>query len=71
MQTVKLSADILAQAKIHAAVNSRSVPKQVEYWFRIGKMAEENPDLPYRFIRDILLSQAEAEAEETEPYAFD
>ena len=71
MQTIKLGSELLSQAKIHAAVSSRSVPKQVEYWARIGKIAEENPDLPYGFIKDMLLSQAQAEAGETEPYVFD
>jgi len=44
-----------------------SVPKQIEYWSRIGKIAEENPDLPYSMIRDILVADQEAVVGE---YAF-
>ncbi|WP_153110909.1 TA system antitoxin ParD family protein [Propionivibrio limicola] len=47
------------QAKRDAAVGHRSVPKQIEYWSSIGKIAEENPDLPFAMIRDILIADSE------------
>lgn len=37
-----------------------SVPKQIEFWSRICKIAEENPDLPFFMIRDILIADQEA-----------
>jgi hypothetical protein len=43
------------------------VPKQIEYWSRIGKIAEENPDLPFAMIRDILIAEQE---EATSEYRF-
>lgn len=61
---VKLSAALVEQARHHAGVQHRSVPKQIEYWSRIGKIAEENPDLPFAMIRDILVAQQEAAVEE-------
>ena len=39
-----------------AVIQHRSVPKQIEYESRIGKVAEENPDLTYSMIRVILMS---------------
>lgn len=57
---VKLSETLVDQAKSHAKVQHRSVPKQIEYWSRIGKIAEENPDLPFFMIRDILIADQEA-----------
>ena len=57
---VKLSESLVDQAKSHAQVQHRSVPKQIEYWSQIGKIAEENPDLPFFMIRDILISDQEA-----------
>ena len=68
--TIKLPEEIIAEARKYAALHSRSLPKQVEYWFKIGKMAEENPDLPYTMLKDILLARAEVEAGETAPYVF-
>jgi hypothetical protein len=59
-QSVKLPEELLNDARRHASLYSRSVPKQIEYWSRIGKIAEENPDLPYAFIKEILLSRQEA-----------
>lgn len=57
---VKLTKKLVDQAKGHAQVQHRSVPKQIEYWSRIGKIAEENQDLPFFMIRDILISDKEA-----------
>ena len=57
---VKLSETLVEQARTHAHIQHRSVPKQIEYWSRIGKIAEENPDLPFAMIRDILIADQEA-----------
>ena len=57
---VKLSETLVEQAKAHAHIQHRSVPKQIEYWSQIGKIAEENPDLPFSMIRDILIADQEA-----------
>jgi hypothetical protein len=51
-------------------VFSRSAPKQIEYWSRIGKIAEENPDLPFNFIKELLVAQREAEEGQVTPYQF-
>lgn len=56
---VKLSDNLVNQAKRYAIVQHRSLPKQIEYWSQIGKIAEENPDLPYAMIRDILIADQE------------
>lgn len=65
---VKLSESLVAQAKRHAQIQHRSIPKQIEYWSQIGKIAEENPDLPFNMIRDILIADQE---ESTNEYQFD
>lgn len=56
---VKLSEDLVEQAKRYAQIQHRSVPKQIEYWSHIGKVAEENPDLPFSMIREILVADQE------------
>lgn len=56
---VKLPETLVDQAKRYAAIQHRSVPKQIEYWSQIGKIAEENPDLPFSVIRDILVADQE------------
>jgi hypothetical protein len=56
---VKLSEEFVNQAKHYARLEHRSVPKQIEYWSQIGKIAVENPDLPFSVIRDILIADQE------------
>ena len=65
---VKLSQSLVNQAKHYAAIQHRSVPKQIEYWSQLGKIAEENPDLPFSVIRDILVADQETTVGE---YQFD
>lgn len=68
--TIKLSDELINEARLYAEAYSHSAPKQIEYWSKIGKIAEENPDLSYNFIKDMLLAKAELEAEQVEPYEF-
>lgn len=68
--SVKLSDELINNARRYASVYHRSIPKQIEYWSIIGKMVEENPDLPYNFIKDIMLAQQEASDGEITPYQF-
>ena len=56
---VKLPEALVESARHHGAIEHRSVPKQIEYWSRIGKIAAENPDLPFSVIRDILVADQE------------
>ncbi|NRR31810.1 hypothetical protein HSX11_16655 [Oxalobacteraceae bacterium] len=65
---LKLSDELVEMAKTHAVAEHRSVPKQIEYWARLGKAADENPDLPVQFIKDTLLAAQEAKAGMLVPY---
>jgi ParD-like antitoxin of type II bacterial toxin-antitoxin system len=56
---VKLSANLVEQARVFGGIEHRSVPKQIEYWSQIGKIAQENPDLPFSLIREILIADQE------------
>lgn len=61
---VKLSESLLADARRIAAAEHRSVPRQIEYYFRMALIADENPDLSFSLIREILKADAEEAAEE-------
>jgi hypothetical protein len=56
---VKLSENLVEQAKAYGQIEHRSVPKQIEYWSQIGRVAQENPDLPFSIIREILIADQE------------
>jgi ParE-like toxin of type II bacterial toxin-antitoxin system/ParD-like antitoxin of type II bacterial toxin-antitoxin system len=68
--TVQLSEESWNDVRRYASLNWRSITDQIEYWSRIGKIAEENPDLPYDIIRGILLSKQEAAEGELTEYQF-
>ena len=54
-----LTKNLVEQAKVFGSIEHRSVPKQIEYWSQIGKIAQENPDLPFSLIREILVADQE------------
>lgn len=66
--SVRLDDDFVGEAQVYAEVHKRSVPKQIEYWAEIGRIAEDNPDLPYEFIKDALIASKEANAGRLTPY---
>ena len=68
--SVKLSDELISQACQYGEVYHRSIPKQIEYWSTIGKIAEDNPDLPYSFIKDILLARQDAAKGHVSPFEF-
>ena len=67
---VRVSEDLVREAKIFSKIDKRSVTGQIEHWARIGKCAEENPDLTYSLIKEILIGLSELEAGESSEYTF-
>ncbi|MEZ9768942.1 hypothetical protein AB4402_11080 [Vibrio breoganii] len=57
--SVRLDENFVNQAKVHAEAENRSVPKQIEYWAKIGQIMIDNPDLPYEFVKESLLANQE------------
>ncbi len=70
-QSVRLSDSLVKQAQTVGEVMSRSGAGQIEHWAKIGKIVEENPDLSYEFIKDILLAKAEIDNGLVDDYEFD
>jgi hypothetical protein len=67
---IRLSDEIMKAAITYAPINSRSVPKQREHWAKIGRIAEDNPDLPYEFIKGVLEAKCEIENGEVSDIKF-
>jgi hypothetical protein len=67
---VRITDDLVRDAKIFSKIEKRSLTGQIEHWARIGKCAEENPDLTYSLIKDILIGLAELEQGESSEYKF-
>ncbi len=67
---VKISEELASKARIYAKTYHRSMAGQIEYWVKIGQIAEENPDLPYSFIVGVLTGLEEIKAGQVTPYVF-
>ena len=61
---VKLSDKLVANAKRIAKVEHRSVPSQIGYYFQIALIAEQNPDLSFKLIQELLKAKGEPTEQE-------
>jgi len=68
--SVRFSKNFIDIVSQYALVNLRSVPKQIEYWAKLGRCVEDNPDLPLDFIRDCLISKREADIGLVSAFSF-
>ncbi|GLR62638.1 TA system antitoxin ParD family protein [Marinospirillum insulare] len=68
--SIRLDQALVEKTSIMAKAFSRTTPKQIEHWAKIGEMMEDNPDLPYEFVKQAIIAQAEKEAGKLEEYTF-
>jgi hypothetical protein len=57
---IRISSEMYNLAHMTAEAACRSTSGQLEYWARLGRAAEDNPDLPIDFIKDILISKRQS-----------
>jgi len=67
---VRISKELADEAKKYSRIDHRSVTGQIEHWAKIGKCAEENPDLTYSLIKEIFMGIEELEQGEKSEYKF-
>ena len=67
---VRISEELVDEAKRFSRIDHRSLAVQIEHWARMGKCAEENPDLPYTLIKEILMGLDELGENEKTEYKF-
>jgi hypothetical protein len=67
---VRVSDGLLNDARRFSRVDHRSLAGQIEHWARIGKCAEENPDLTYALVKEILIGLEELDQGEKTEYKF-
>ncbi len=65
---VRISEDLVNEARKISKIDHRSLTGQIEHWARIGKCAEENPDLTYDLIKEILIGIEELNQGEKSEY---
>lgn len=69
--SIRLDRDLVDKATIMAKALNRTAPKQIEHWAKIGEMMEDNPELPYEFVKQAIIAKAEKDAGKLENYQFD
>lgn len=68
--SIRLDQDLVEKASIMAKALNRTTPKQIEHWAKIGEMMEDNPDLPYAFVKQAIIAKAEKDAGKLTSYDF-
>jgi hypothetical protein len=68
--SIRLDQHLIEKATIIAKALNRTPPKQIEHWAKIGEIMEDNPDMPYEFVKQAIIAKAEKEAGKLEPYDF-
>jgi hypothetical protein len=69
-KAIRISDELIRNARLYSRVDNRSVTGQIEHWAKIGRCAEENPDLTYSLIKEILIGLEELDQGEYSEYKF-
>ena len=67
---VRISTSLANKAKSRSRAMHRSVAGQIEYWAVMGEILEDNPDLSFGIVQDILIGREEAHNGELTKYEF-
>ncbi|WP_143689829.1 TA system antitoxin ParD family protein [Wolbachia endosymbiont of Nilaparvata lugens] len=66
--TVNLDGEFEKIVQSHSILQNSSVPQQIEHWAKIGQIAEDNPELSYNIIKEILSGIEDAKLGNIEEY---
>ena len=66
----KFSEGFVQEAEVNAKAFNRHLNQQIEYWAKVGKIASENQDLNYKFIKALVLGIERSRAKVIYNYKF-
>ncbi len=64
--SIRINDSFYEEAKSQAKAELRSIPNQIEYWARIGKIALDNPEMSIEAIKTLMVAKNQA----SEPFTF-
>ena len=67
---IRLPAGLIEEAKMHSSISFRTLSKQIEYWASLGKIADQNSDLPVSFIKGCIEAKTELESGKISNFEF-
>ena len=68
--SLRLSEDIVKRVSAKARAHRRTLTNQFEKYIMIAMEVEDNPDLPYSFIKETIEAREEIKAGLGTPYKF-
>lgn len=66
--SIRLSEELVNRARVNAATHNRSAAQQIEHWAKIGRIAEDNADMTFSMISEILLAKSAIDSGERVKY---
>lgn len=67
---IRISDQLMKEARVNSTVDHRSISGQIEYWAQIGKCAEDNPDLTLNLIKEIMIGMEQLDEGFGSEYKF-
>lgn len=67
-KSIRLDESLIDSARTHGKASNRSAPKQIEHWVMLGRILEQNPELSYAFIVELIRARAQVNAGEVTEY---
>ena len=68
--SLRLSEDMVKKLSARARAHRRTLTNQVEEYITIAMEVEDNPDLPYSFIKETIEAREEIKSGLGKPYKF-
>jgi hypothetical protein len=68
---VRISDPLANKARSRSRAMHRSLAGQIEYWAEMGEILEDNPDLSFSFVQEIMIGREQANVGDLTPYKFD
>jgi len=68
--SIRLDEEIVRKVMARARAHRRTFTNQIEEYLDIALLVEENPDLPYSFIKETLEAKEEIKAGFGQPYRW-
>ncbi len=68
---VRISDPLANKARSRSRAMHRSLAGQIEYWAEMGEILEDNPQLSFSFVQEILAGREQANVGDLTPYQFD
>jgi len=68
---VRISDPLANKARSRSRAMHRSLAGEIEYWAEMGEILEDNPELSFSFVQEIMVGREQVKVGDLTPYQFD